>query len=106
MFYGINNTLEDWKKYSQGKEVRTLRLYDHEIFDFVKDFKTHREYIKAAFHKMGYEVTKYNHTYKSFGYGVEAWGLVYARGDSDVLPCMEVHGIIGENLQRLNEGIV
>jgi hypothetical protein len=32
---------------------------------------------------------------------IKKWGLVYTRSDSEIDPAMEIHGIVGENIERI-----
>ncbi len=94
----LSRNFEEWRKFARGKRVVKIVLDEFAIFDNVKDYKSHRDFIADVFRAKGLEVTRWNHEYLNDN-TVSKWGLVFARADTDVRAIIEIFGIVGENLR-------
>lgn len=98
----LSNNFKEWKAYAKGKPVITIRLSDELIFNNSFKYKSHRDFIASILEGQKLRVTRWAHEYGTFG-DVKKWGLVYARTDSEINPEVEIHGIMGENIERIEE---
>ena len=78
----------------------TIRISDQTILNNTHLYKTHREFIASVLKKQSLSVTRWTHEYGVLG-SIKKWGLVYTRSDSEIDPAMEIHGIVGENIERI-----
>lgn len=68
-------------------------------------FADHREYIEYMFGKIGIRIKRHNHDYKSLDGKHPQLGLIYLANDSDIMPGLEVHCLIGHNAEYMAEAI-
>ena len=97
----MTDNFREWKKFAKGKQVVTLYIGEALIFEEVRNRRTHRDFIAAVLKDKGLQVTRWAHEYGPLG-DIKKWGLVYAATDSDLKRQVEVHGIVGENLERIS----
>lgn len=62
------------------------------------------EYVVAQFRMEGFEVYRYKHNYESLEGPHPELGLVFMANASDIIPGVEVHGLIGHNIRPLSQG--
>lgn len=86
-------------KQIKGKYPNVVILITAEDFQRAALFHNgHRSLIASMFKEKGVEVTRWVHNYKSIDSGINPeLGLVYLANDSEIMPGIEVHALIGHN---------
>jgi hypothetical protein len=78
----------------------------HDVFGSTRYFKTHRDYIKHRFAKMGYEVVKFNWDFDEHG-KLQNYkypdGIKFMQEDTQLYTYIEVTGFVGKSLRPIHK---
>lgn len=78
---------------------RDLTLMSNQLI-----FPTHRHFVEHLFKKEGLKITRFSHNYKSLDTARPQLGLVFLAGDSIVQQTLEIHGLVGHNIESIDNG--
>lgn len=95
-----------FKKLKETYPTKTILITPSDINmpGVVGAYKGPEEYVIALFKREGFEVTRYKHDYETLSGSSPKMGLVFLANDSEIVPGIEVHGLIGHNIRPLALG--
>jgi hypothetical protein len=88
------------EKFGEGRDKVAVRFQPSDAFLKGSIFKNHRKYVEHLFQGVGVQVMQHEHHYNESG-EIRECGLIYCRTDSDIMPLIEVWGIVGLSVRRL-----